>query len=198
MEVLGREERTAVYEDVLEADVEGCVGVGGERHARFASNVFWVAVFVAYCVFDLFVVSTLASCLQISKHASNWLLSRIPPSPHSYIQPSPFLPTLSSILTTSTSSRPSQFPEHEQQKKPTCMLRLCPSPLAPSEVTVTTTSVSLPTKFRIHRSLLTCAVAAAISNLSAVHSCTTVRKTTIWKRRLGSRSDESSIAATAR
>ena len=38
----------------------------------------------------------------------------------------------------------------------TCMLTVCPSPLAPPIVAVTTTSVSRDTKFRMHRSDFLC------------------------------------------
>lgn len=40
-------------EDVLEADVEGGVGVGGEGVTGFAGDVAGAGVVVAYCVFDL-------------------------------------------------------------------------------------------------------------------------------------------------
>ncbi len=49
------------------------------------------------------------------------------------------------------------------------MLTCCPSPFEPPTVTVTTTSVSLATKFRIHRSDFLCWPdgCAVKSNLSA-------------------------------
>ena len=50
----------------------------------------------------------------------------------------------------------------------TCMLTTCPSPFMPSTIAVTSTSVSLPTKFRMHLSYLVLEpVCAARSNLRA-------------------------------
>ena len=52
--------------------------------------------------------------------------------------------------------------------KLTCILTICPSPFCPSTIAVTSTSVSFPTKFRMHLSyLLLWPVCAARSNLSA-------------------------------
>jgi hypothetical protein len=51
------------------------------------------------------------------------------------------------------------------------MFTICPSPLLPSSVAVTTTSVSLFTKFRMHRSFLLCGGLAMRSNFNAVVRC---------------------------
>ena len=55
-----------------------------------------------------------------------------------------------------------------QSRKRTCMLTICPSPLDPSTIAVTSTKVSLATKFRMHRSYLApWPVCAERSNLRA-------------------------------
>lgn len=77
------------------------------------------------------------------------------------------IPNLSSTRQTSASQAPPAY--RPASSALTCMFTRMPSPLFPDTIAVTTTSVSLPTKFRTHRSFLwswECEVAWR-SNLSA-------------------------------
>ena len=44
---------TGRYKLVLEADIEGCVGMGGKRHPCLPDDILRSTVFIAHCIFDL-------------------------------------------------------------------------------------------------------------------------------------------------
>ena len=60
-----RNRRTGRGELVLEANVEGRIGMGCECHSCLASDIFWSSVLIAYCILDLNVAS------GQSKHAQD-------------------------------------------------------------------------------------------------------------------------------
>lgn len=119
--------------DVLEAYVEGGVGVGGEDGALLADDIFRLAVLVDYVISDL--------------HPSQPRVSWCSMSCNSYIM----------------------YKKLVGGMQHTRMLTIMPSPLLPPTVAVTTTKVSLATKFRMHRStFLSLGPRAVRSNFKAL------------------------------
>lgn len=121
-------QRTSCQE-VLEADVKRSVGMRREDRPLLAGDVLGLSVLVSYGIADLCSGDapppvSTSVCLVESVRAWSSLKSTWPPL----------------------------FPPRATQL--TCMLTRMPSPLLPLTIAVTTTSVSLATKFRTHLSFL--------------------------------------------